>query len=247
MGAQMVVNVHGFGTGPGPSGFPGSESSRRNPTVTAYVVHGASPDVEAVKESLGVLHISVRATGGAIVSAGIVGGGSAIGSEKTTVMGESSGTREPEGENLRICGGVESIWNIPLSSQYVAPDRFVAVTFTITSGASTRGTVQGICPSRALPAGTVRSIPPMSQPAGFGVYRHVAFTRNTSVAVPALVTTNRIEWTEPPVHDSPPSGETREIDVTRAPPAVKKCLCWQSESGFPGSLMSVAVQAKVQP
>src|SRR3989442_9872738 len=106
MGAQIVVNVHGFGTGPGPSGFPGSESSRRNPTVTAYVVHGASPDVEAVKESLGVLHISLGATGGAIVSAGNVGGGRENRSPETTVKGGQRGDGERGGGDPGGCRAV---------------------------------------------------------------------------------------------------------------------------------------------
>ena len=77
----------------------------------------------------------------------------AIGSENVTTTGSLGWTNA--GATFVIVGAVESISNKPLSSQKVAPDRFVAVTFTITSRASITGAVQETCPSSVPPPGTV--------------------------------------------------------------------------------------------
>ena len=83
--------------------------------------------------------------------------------------------------------------------------------------------------------------PPWVPPA----YRYVVFTGNTSVAGSALVIENRTLRADPPVHDSPPTGERSRIEVVGIPlSVVKSCVSWQFASGFPGSLLSAAVHPK---
>src|SRR2546427_7478017 len=69
-------------------------------------------------------------------------------------------------------------------------------------------------------------------------------TRKDTVFGFPFVSSNATAWTDPPVHDSPPSGERSVIAVTAS--VKKEYVVWQPRNAFPGSLTSLAAQLKPQ-